>query len=269
MGRPQKRQDYGSGVYRRSILLHAEGGRATGELEDDFHHFRAHIEHDGQCVTAVRGEALRVPWTTCPESARPLKQLEGLAVGCSLHAAATHAPPSAQCTHLFDAAWLAVAFAGLGRDGERRWDIAVPDRKSGRTTATLERDGELVLRWEVDRNDILDPPPFAGHRLVGGFGRWAQQTLDAELAEAALILQRGLFIAMGRRHDFDAMRSADEHVDTMGSACYTFGPDVVTRALRVHGSVRDYSARPQAVLAERPPVIDPDTPDAPDTPDER
>ena len=140
MASPARRPDYGTGAYRRRIRLIAGDHTVSGELEDDFHHFRATIEHDGKQVTAARGEALRVPWTTCPGSILPLARLKGLNLSRSLLAAGKHTSSRAQCTHLFDAACLAVAFAAQGGRGERIWDAVVPDRVAGATVATLHRD---------------------------------------------------------------------------------------------------------------------------------
>ena len=75
--------DYGSGVYRRRIRIeqvekHGRGGVVVGELEDDFHHFRARVTHDGQTVTAVEGQGLRIPWTTCAGATEPLTSLIGI-----------------------------------------------------------------------------------------------------------------------------------------------------------------------------------------------
>ncbi|MDD9933490.1 MAG: DUF2889 domain-containing protein [Myxococcales bacterium] len=257
MGKVVRRSDYGTGAYRRRILLIAGQGEVSGELEDDFHHFRAVLEHDGQRVKRARGEALRVPWTTCPGAVRPIARLEGLPLARSLRAGAAHTPPAAQCTHLFDAALLAVSFASRGQPGRRCWDATVPDRKQGATSATLELDGQRVLQWDLQRWRITGPEPFAGRKLIGGFGRWAEESLEPDLAEAAQVLQRAVYIATGRRNDFEQMERAVDHVDTMGAACHTFGPEQVEQALRVKGSVRDYSLQPDALLRVQPMPIDP------------
>ncbi|MDH5675076.1 MAG: DUF2889 domain-containing protein [Myxococcales bacterium] len=254
----RRRADYGSGAYRRRILLIAEGGEASGELEDDFHHFRARIVHDGERVVGACGEALRVPWTTCPGAVTQLLRLEGAPLSRSTRTLAAHTDARAQCTHLFDVAVLAVAFASGGQAGRRQYDVEVPDRKAGVTTATLHRDGELWLRWELRRFEITAPAPFAGRRLIGGFGRWAHEQLEPELCEAAQVLQRAIYIATGRRSDFESMERAEEHLETMGAACHSFSSPQVERALRVKGSVRDFSARPGALLSARPRAIGPD-----------
>src|SRR6185312_8814867 len=56
-----------SGSYRRRIRVTASPDQAavTAELEDDFHHFRVTVAHDGACVTGVRATGVRFPWSTC------------------------------------------------------------------------------------------------------------------------------------------------------------------------------------------------------------
>src|SRR6185369_986263 len=67
------------GAYRRRIRLVTTGlGEVEGGLEDDFHHFEVTIRCDDEQVTDVEGRARRWPWTTCPDAAVPLRQLEGM-----------------------------------------------------------------------------------------------------------------------------------------------------------------------------------------------
>src|SRR3546814_15101952 len=52
----------------RIIRLHAIDGEVRGALEDDFHHFRVLIRHDGARVTNVEATALRQPFSRCGDS---------------------------------------------------------------------------------------------------------------------------------------------------------------------------------------------------------
>jgi hypothetical protein len=118
------------------------------------------------------------------------------------------------------------------------------DRLGGRSEPTLERDGELLLRWTVEGVSIsaAEPPIFAGHTLTGaGFHLLAERELDAELAEAALVFRRAIFIGLGRQYDFERIDRAKIFALVVGSACHTFGPDQVEAATRVYGSVRDFT----------------------------
>lgn len=229
-------------MYRRRIVLEAESDRATGWLEDDFHCFGATLRHDGERVVEIQGEAARWPWTTCPAAVNPLERLVGAPLSTSLREVARGVDPRRQCTHLFDVALLAIAQAARG-EGRRAYDAALPDRIEGRTRATLVRDGELVLAWELDRGEITHPEPFAGRALQGGrLNAWIHSTFDGDAAEAALVLHRACTIGIGRRYDFDRIPRAAVFAREVGAgACYTFGESVLPRAERVVGSVRDFT----------------------------
>lgn len=243
---PMQRRPYGTGVYRRRITLDAPApGQVTGELRDDFHHFRVLLGHDGTHVTAIAGEAVRFPWTTCPSAAAELRGLVGTALPTRASAIAAVLPARENCTHLYDLAGLALAHAGTGRTS-RTYDLAVPDRVEDRTVATLARDGEHLLTWTVLGQGIDGPPPFAGQRLRGGgFIAWADAQLDPDTAEAAVVLRRALAIAMGRAMDLDAVARAEDLGETMTGTCYTFSTRRYPVSFRVKGSVRDFTdARP-------------------------
>lgn len=247
---------YGCGIYRRKIRVVGGDGIASGELEDDFHHFRATLGHDGERVTRAEGEALRVPWSTCPGAIRPIGLLVGVPIASSLRASARHTNPRAQCTHILDAACAAVAFVAEGGRGERTYAAAVPDRVGGRTRATLAIDGQPVLAWDVDGNQIAGPSPFAGQALTGGgFGRWAEASLSAADAVAAQVLQKAVFISIGRRYHFDEIDRAASFGEAVGGACHTFSPEFEPRAGRVYGSVRDFTDTEEALLVDPPDPI--------------
>ena len=239
LGDLPQRSSYGSGIYRRRITLEADGDRVVGELEDDFHHFRATLRHDGARITSARGEALRMPWTTCAGAMAPLEALEGMPLTRSLLAVAKYTNPRMQCTHTFDAATLAVAHAArLAEDPSaslhRRYSVDLPDRVGGRTCAELRRDGELVLRWELDKTLIEAPEAFAGRSLSGGsFASWSEQRFAADEAEAAQVMRRACVISMGRIYAFDRIPHASLFAVASGGACHTFRPEVIAGADRV------------------------------------
>jgi len=232
-------QPHGTAIYRREMSVRRTPDGAVGELVDDFHHFRARIVCTRDRVSAVVGESLRTPWTTCAEAEGPLQALVGMRLDPSLRGASRHTPSRRQCTHLFDAAALAIARLGRGV-GDVRYTIAIPDRVDGRTVATLERDGEPRLAWALAGNVIGDPPPYAGLGIVGlQLAEWAERTLDAECAEAALLLQRACLISQGRRFDLEAYARAGDVPGGPVGACHTYQPANLERALRVIGSVRN------------------------------
>lgn len=241
------RSDFGSGCYRRAIVLEADGAEVRGELADDFHHFAVRLRHDRERAIEVHGEDVRVPWATCPGAVEPLRRMEGTPLDRSLPDLVRHTDARAQCTHLHDLACLAVAHAARVAEGgqaTRRYDVAVPDREAGATRARLARDGEPLATWHVAGLglDHVEPPPLAGMPLRGaGFHRFLAGLADPDLAEAAWVFQRAIFISMGRQWDFDRMDGAWHFAGVVGSSCHTFDPGRIGEARRRHGSVRDFA----------------------------
>ena len=241
-------QPYGKGVFRRHIRLVAHDGVVSAELEDDFHHVRVRLEHDGERVVRCRGEALRIPWTTCPAAAAALTGLDGMPLVGSLLAVGRHTNQRLHCTHLFDTASLAVVHAALRRE-EREYRIGIPDRCGGRTEARIARDGETIVAWTIEDQIITAPEPFAARPLFGGgLAQWAEHALDAETAEACLLLQRCCVISMGRMFDMDQVEHAGALPQSPMGLCYTFQPERIGDALRNVGTSRDFSDRPHDLL---------------------
>ncbi len=233
-------QTYGSCIYRREMSVKTRPGVAVGEMIDDFHHFRASIYHDGKTVQKVLAEALRPPWSTCVQTVETIKALEGMPLNPSLRAAGRHTPIKAQCTHMFDAA--ALAIARLGRNlGDVIYSIAIPDRdKNKQTSVEVKRDGELLFHWQLDDNTIAGPDPYAGQLIIGGgLAGWAEKTLDVDLLEATLLTQRACLISQGRAVDLDSYVHAEEVHGGATGACHTFTQGTVEQAVRIVGSVRD------------------------------
>ena len=68
---------YGDGVYRRRIrLVNLSATHTAGELEDDFHHFRVDLTHDGTTIVRADGRYFRGPWTVCADAPDPLRAIE-------------------------------------------------------------------------------------------------------------------------------------------------------------------------------------------------
>ena len=248
------RADYGTGCYRRRIVLAAGKGEVRGELGDDFHHFGVRLVHDGREVTQLEGEDVRVPWTTCPGAVEPLRRMRGAPLTRSVLEAFRYTAPREQCTHLHDLACLAVVHAArvvAGGAPRRRYDVTLPDRVKGGAVADLERDGTRVLRWVLQGQQITHSEPAGwGDLRLGGkdFHRRLRDARDADLVEGAWLFQRAIFVGIGRRHDFEAMPDAGVFAPVVGAACHSFAPERVAQAHRVRGSVRDFSASPDGIL---------------------
>jgi hypothetical protein len=227
-----------SGVYRRRIeLVTTSPSAVSGELEDSFHHFRVSIAHEGGRVTAVDGDSPRHPWSTCPDALTPLRALVGAPITTDATAHGEHADARSTCTHWFDLAGLAMAQAGAGRS-RRRYDAVVGEREQGRTTATLDRDGEPVLAWDVDVSTVLGPEPYTGQEMGRGFLAWANASLDADTAEAAIVLRRACRTSLGLLMDLDDYAVAADVGHGMDNTCHTFSTGVMDVALRMKGSTR-------------------------------
>ena len=230
----------GTTGYRRRIeLVTVSPEVVQGELEDDFHHFRVRITHDGTEGDGARGHGRPPSLVDLSRRAlAPLQSLVGAPVTADATAHGTHGDARTSCTHWFDLTGLAIAQAGSGRV-RRRYDMTVPDRgEGGRTTAHLSRDGEAVLDWEVDTQTILDPEPFTGQAMGRGFLAWANGRFDPETAEAVIALRRACRISLGRLMDLDDYDTADEVGHGMENTCHTFSTGVMATAVRMKGSSR-------------------------------
>ena len=223
----------------------------SAELEDDFHHFRVTVAHDGARVTGVRGVGVRFPWSTCPLAADRLAPLVGMPLSVRSTAVGDVVSARDNCTHMFDLAGLAVAHAA--RVGARRqYDVVVADPVDDRRQVTLDRDGEPLLAWVVDSHTILEPVPFRGQALRGGFLAWAEATLDPDAAEAAIVLRRACHIAHGRIQNLDVYDDAGPLLPIMSGACFTFQPARAPVALRMKGTIRDFTDAPERLLEPQP-----------------
>lgn len=247
-----RRAPYGRGVFRRRIRVAARDGRVRADLEDDFHRFAVELRHAEGRVVEARGEALRFPWTACPGATARIAALVGAPLVARAADLAAQTDATLHCTHLHDLAALALAHAAAGR-ARREYAVEVPDRIGGATRPSLARDGEPLLAWEVAGDRIAGPAPFAGVPLRGrAFLDWIAAELDPDGAEAAWVLRRALFIALGRAGDLDAVPTAAAVTAMVGTPCHSFQPGIAERALRVVGSTREWTDRPDGLLGERP-----------------
>ncbi len=213
-------------------------GEARAVVEDDYHHFRVVVRHDGKAVTDASAESPRFPYVTCPLAGGRLQALVGMALSPASGEVHRFTDAAQQCTHMLDLAGLAVGSAARGVT-RRRYEAQVPDDRDGRTHAQLFRDEEQVLAWDVQGDTIQGPDPlFANLGIHHGFARFVQERLDPEEAEAALILRRCVAITGGRGQDLDARRFARPKL-----RCFTQQPDQAISALRVRKSTRDFTYR--------------------------
>ncbi len=246
------RLPYGGGVYRRRIELRAGERWVEVDMVDDFHEFSLTLHHDDREIVRVEADPLRIPWVTCPTATEPLRRMQGAPISAPLVELYGFTAAREQCTHMHDLACLAATHAARVRAGGcavRRFDAALPDRVDDATHPSLQRDGEQVLEWRMRKYRIVESTPadFSGHHLASAQFRDAMfGARDRELGEAAFVLQRAVFIGGGRMHDFEAMPSAAAFASVIGGACHSFAAQRADQALRVQGTVRDFSDEPAA-----------------------
>ncbi len=98
-------------IYRRATIIDVSEGQVSAEMEDDFHHFRITLRHDGVVITGIVGESIRFPWSTCGrESEMKIQELKGSRLE-SLYKQLSTEQRYIHCTHLFDLVQLAVSHA--------------------------------------------------------------------------------------------------------------------------------------------------------------
>jgi hypothetical protein len=243
----------GRGVYRRRIRVTTGDGESGAEMEDDFHHFAVRLVHDGSRVTGIDGWAIRAPWTTCVEAIDLLRRLDSLALGTPATEVNRLGGPTTGCTHLVDLAVLAFEAAGRWQAvggspvPSVEYDIAVTEPVDGPHLATLALDGQPLLRWELDGDRVLSPPPYRGLSLLEpGFGRWAAGTLTPGAIEPATVLRRACQISRGRQRNLDDYATAADLPPR--SLCYSQQPSMASVAVRIRGASRDFSSRPGDLL---------------------
>lgn len=233
-------------IYHRATVVEVAPSSVTAEMEDDFHHFRVTLKHDGEVATEVLGESIRFPWSTCGQEAQ---QHIGELVGCrlsTLYKQLSVEERYTHCTHLFDLAQLAVSHAG---DAESRLlyqskVTLLPSR--GPIAAELRLNGDRLLDWQLDNRMITAPAPFAGTPVDTLAGWVYKQQFSAQLIEAILILQRAVHVSFGKIYEWQSLSWASEQ--KLPPTCYTFQPGTAQRAARVVGSARDYTKTPEQML---------------------
>ena len=234
-------------TYRRRIRLESPlPGVFYGALEDTAHHVRVTLSVADNRVRSITGEAVRLPWTTCPGAAAGLASLVGTELTTSLPRLRDLYDSITHCTHFFDLAQLTLAHAARG--GRERSYEAISEASGPTTSASLLRDGDCVLEWTIEAGTIMAPESFAGVGLRQGFVRWCAAHLDDDAAEAAFVLRRAASMSSVANLRLDDYRTVAES-GLVGGVCFTAQPERIEVAFRNVGSQVDYSAVSDAMLA--------------------
>lgn len=233
--------EFGSGVCRRLIRVVAEPGQVHAELSDNFHEMRCRILHDGQVVSGIRGETVRVPTSGCSAAVAILQDLVVTSLdepkskfyegGKALH----------HCTHLFDLCVISIRHARLAPHVVN-YEAVVPDEADGPVWIQVKRDGNLVHRWQVRNGIVIMPRQLRGKALGKGFARWAAGMFDEDDLEAATILARTWLIAIGRQYlvEMAAGQSVIQNSEML-DRCFAYATERAQRNVFNSGHVRDAS----------------------------
>lgn len=237
------------GIYRRRIRIEAGTDSVRVDLEDDPHRHSVLVRHDGERVTAVEARAIRVPWTLCRSAVSVLDRLVGMPLGGDLLQAGRYTNSLQQCTHLFDMAGLAAAYALRGI-ASRQYDIEAPYwQPEGPRTLRLSRDGVPVLEWLLDGDTLQAPEKFAG-RDIRRLLRWAGEAIsDRDEFEAVVLLRRTVLISTSRLHDGTVFDNATESNYKMG-ACFVYQPGMVEQAHGMPDALKDFTTDAGLLLSD-------------------
>ena len=215
--------------YRRRIVVDPGPGEVTARLEDDFHHMRVTLRHDGQKVLRIVPEMLRWPWTTCPEAEG---RLIATFADLPLAEVTSRQDKKRNCTHLHDLAVLAAAHAA-DRTG-LTYDIEADDPVDGRIEQRLWRNGELLFVWQERDGRFVAPAEISGQTLFT-LRDWIAGLPEPQ-REAARLMQWASIVAHGRTIPAEQQREASQ----MPPNCHTFQPEQTGRAQRTYAR-RDFS----------------------------
>lgn len=219
---------YPPGLWRR-ILLQPGSGWIGGALEDDMHRFHIRLDHAQGRITRVTAKAVRHPWSACPGATGFIaKELTG-----ALLEDVARRDPAQHCTHLLDLAIVAAAHAG--DTAPTRFDMQVPDRVDGRTTATLSENGVEKLRWQLEDTAIVGTD-----RDLRQLSKWKRELPPRE-AEWATLLRRAVFVSGARQYIAPTLQqTAALNVGRMG-VCFNYQLPQAEHSTRTPNWHQDFS----------------------------
>lgn len=240
---------YGDGMYRRRVRLqNLDKNTVLAEMEDDQHGFRITLQHDGNAITAIQSESLRVPMTTCSGAGEVLAKLAGVPLSDSPRSLAAHSNPRSHCTHQFDLLGLAITHA-LRDKVVRQYDVAIHDAVDGVQRVVGEIDGVTAFDWQLRGHVIETEGVWQSVNVQKGFAQWAELNLSADQLELALVVQRGMLVSTTRRvliEPMDGMGLLDDPM-TKG-VCYSYSEPMIQDAIRYGSNNRNFTHAPEQLL---------------------
>ena len=242
--------EYGNGMYRRRVRLsNVDANTVLAEMEDDQHGFRITLQHNGETITAIHADSLRVPMTTCGGAGEVLAQLAGTPLSDSPRSLAAHSNPRTHCTHQFDLLGLAVTHALRQDENTRQYDVAIHDAIDGLQRVVGDIDGVTVFDWQLRDHTIETAGVWQNVNVQKGFAQWAEAHLPPEQLELALVVQRGMLVSTTRRvliEPMDGMGLLDDPM-TKG-VCYSYSEPVIQDAIRYGSNNRNFTDVPERLL---------------------
>ncbi|WP_226631881.1 DUF2889 domain-containing protein [Novosphingobium profundi] len=216
-------------AFHRAIVIRPEPGQVTALVEDDLHHMKVTLDHDGEVITHVVGEMIRAPWSTCPGAVLALAETF---TGAALDIAAGVGAKKQNCTHLFDIAVLAAAHAHDA--APTRYDLRVEDPVEGVRPMDIARNGEVRMAWIEKDKRFLAPAAIAGLGYKE-MGPWIASLSSAD-EEMARLLRGVAVISHGRQIPMEKQSDATR----IPPNCHTFQPGQREYAVRVSG-IHDFT----------------------------
>lgn len=216
-------------AFHRAVLIEPRDGLVEAAVEDDYHHMRVALHHDGERVTGVEATMIRAPWSTCPGAQAALCDSF---TGMALAQIAAAGGKRAHCTHLFDLTLWAAAH--VADSHATRYDAEVTDPMDGERRLRLTCDNAPAMEWIEHDGKLVEPRELAGKSLFELRDWISGQT--KQVAEKAKILQWAGILAHGRQ--IPLARQSD--ASRMPPNCFTFQPERAAQADRV-GEIRDFS----------------------------
>ena len=232
---------YGSGTFRRRVVLSRAGDGLSASLLDDFHEMTLSLRVAGGVIGDIKATMVRYPRTTCHGAADAFTKLTGLPL--SVHASRLQGVDrGAQCTHLLD--MVALALVWLKEDGDRFViELALTDRDAElKQDLQITVNGAVAMNWALCDEAIVQPAQYAGRQFFGGYGRWVNETFPPHEASLWMLAQIGLFVAQGRAFIVDGpIPRASGLEPSRRGACFSYSDPCFDIARDNVGYVRDHS----------------------------
>lgn len=239
--------DYGVGIYRRRLRFTSVEDHVIAQLDDTHHAAWLAVSHDSTQVTGIAAGFTRAPATTCPGAVAGLSDIVGMPME-GVENALRAVPMTANCTHLVDLAGWAIRHRDVG---VTTYDIDVPDQGEAPVWISIRRNGATVHRWQVEGFTMAAPENLSGKPLMRGFAGWARTVFSGDTFMAAMMLQRGVFVARGRRYLVDrAPAIALSASEGMEGACWSYSGAQLETGLHSIGYVRDFTSGIGAALPD-------------------